>query len=183
MFGCTYRKRRERIRKRKEKYFPLGVFGYREEWKEKKKRYISFVCFANGRERENVCFYLYALIYISNWHISILFCLVCKHKNKNRKDMSFVFIRFKMKKHFTISPTKIESNMKHYLPYSAFLTKGPHAFLQCFNWTFLIDGAGIPETTLGFYRFQKCIKLFGQLVYLEWREKGTLRGIGSSKGW
>ena len=82
-----------------------------------------------------------------------------------------------------ISPTKIESNMKHYLPYSAFLPKGPHAFLQCFNWTILIDGAGIPETTLRFYRFQKCIKLFGQLVYLEWREKETLRGIGSSKGW
>ena len=95
VFGFTYKKRRERIRKRKEKYFPLGVFGYREEWKEKKKRYISFFCFANGRERENVCFYLYAVIciYIQLTYFYTFF-LVCKYKNKKRKDMSFVFIRF-----------------------------------------------------------------------------------------
>ena len=91
----TYRKRRERIRKRKEKYFPLGVFGYREEWKEKMKRYISFFCLANGRESENVCFYLYAVICIYPIDIFLyFFFLVYKYKNKNRKDMSFVFIRF-----------------------------------------------------------------------------------------
>jgi len=31
----------------------------------------------------------------------------------------------------------------------------------------MINGASIPETTLCFYRFQKCIQLFGHLVYLE----------------
>ena len=105
MFGFTYRKRRERIRKRKEKYFPLGVFGYREEWKEKKKRYISFFCLANGRERENVCFHLYAVICIYPIDIFIYFFFFSlqilkkrrrkkRKRKRKRKDISFVFIRF-----------------------------------------------------------------------------------------
>jgi uncharacterized protein YqgQ len=34
----------------------------------------------------------------------------------------------------------------------------------------MVNGAGIPETTLCFYRFQKCIQLFGHLIYLEGRK-------------
>jgi hypothetical protein len=47
------------------KYFSLGVFGCMVERKEEKSSiYISFVCFAKGRERKNICFYLYAFIYV-----------------------------------------------------------------------------------------------------------------------